>query len=129
MASNSTGQGTKRKVEDTIVDPDTLKPIEDSKKPKIDLSPDKKFNCLKSIVEMHEKIIVLAFITQPTQISISMDTDFGPQEMVEEVKRSITVGNHITSIIFTIHNVCRQGTKRADTNMMKKTEKTSYKIH
>ncbi|CAB3259785.1 unnamed protein product [Arctia plantaginis] len=57
MTTEEQRKTTKRKLEDLIVDPDTQKPIEDSKKPKIKLDSNKKYNCLKSIVEMYERII------------------------------------------------------------------------
>lgn len=50
-------------------------------------------------------------------------------EKIENATKSITVGNHIVSVIFTIHNVCRQEVKNMTTNMIKKTSATAYKIH
>ncbi|CAB3259790.1 unnamed protein product [Arctia plantaginis] len=41
---------------------------------------------------------------------------------------NINVGNHITSIIFTLHNICRQSVRGVETNTMRKTRDTSFKI-
>lgn len=123
MATTSTETSLKRKIDDVLVDPDTLKPLEDAKKTKIDLSSDKKFSCINSIVQMHEHLIKTVFSTKPVQDTTRMDIEEFPQMRLSEPLNNITVGNHIISIIFTMHNVCRQATKRTDTNMIKKMEK------
>ncbi|CAG4981850.1 unnamed protein product [Colias eurytheme] len=118
MASGSKTTSTRRKMEDVLVDPDTQQPIEDS---------DRKYSCLKSIVEMYIEVISIAFKRRSSE-SVSMETDQESDEIAIEAAKSITVGNHIVSIIFTVHNVSRQEVKKTITNMIKKTASTSYKI-
>lgn len=130
MASTSGATGTKRPHEDIIVDPDTQQRIEDAKKPRIDLDANKKYNCILSVVEMYNSMLVALFPKPtPPRPDEKMETDAPDVEKVEEAMKNITVGNHIVSIIFTIHNVCRQEVKSMATNMIKKTSATAYKIH
>lgn len=128
MAVASTSITIKRKIEDILVDPDTLRPIEDAKKPKIDLNAKRNRDCLGAIVAMHGKILNLAF-PKPVPAKDKMEVDGEVASCIEEARNSITVGNHIVSIIFTIHNVMRQKVKKTETNMIKKTEVTSCKIN
>nr|QMP82250.1 nucleocapsid protein [Lepidopteran orthomyxo-related virus OKIAV178] len=88
---------------------------------------------------MYREIINMAFApSRPTPVSSKiasggtqrMDVeDPDPTNQVEEARLNITVGNHIISIIFTIHNINRQKTKGVETNMIKKTSGTAFKIH
>lgn len=123
-------QGIKRKAEDIIVDPDTLQQLEDSKRPKIELDSDKKFKCLNSIVSAYVKLVEAAFHTSiETTKAPQMQVNDAAIDNLSEYYNNITVGNHITSIIFTLHNINRQKVKNGETNMIKKTASTSFKIH
>ncbi|CAB3241777.1 unnamed protein product [Arctia plantaginis] len=136
MTTEEQRKTTKRKLEDLIVDPDTQKPIEDSKKPIIELDSNKKYNCLKSIVEMYERIISCVIskpmVGQDTEMrDISAQGSSKPshyQPTALDLLSNINVGNHITSIIFTLHNICRQSVRGVETNTMRKTRDTSFKI-
>lgn len=112
------------------MDPDTQQRIEDAKKPRIDLDADKKYNCILSIVEMYHTMIASLFPKPPVRKpGEKMETDVPEVDLSEDAMKSITVGNHIVSVIFTIHNVCRQEVKNTTTNMIKKTSATAYKVH
>jgi hypothetical protein len=112
----------KSNLEDSIVEPDTLQPLKNGKKPKIDCNADPKYKCIKSIVEMYKAIVAATFTPASTARSTAMDidTDGG---VLEDALNNITVGNYAISIIFKTHNVCRQETK---TGVIKAT--TSFKI-
>ncbi|KOB72774.1 Uncharacterized protein OBRU01_12276 [Operophtera brumata] len=57
-----------------------------------------------------------------------MDVD-GATNLREKLLECITVVNHITSIIFSLHNVARQKTKsKAISNMVAKRADTSFKV-
>lgn len=106
--------------------------IEDAKKPRIDLDAARKYKCMKSIVEAYYSILSKVF--GPTtkgkgRDKHQMDVDDDRDQLHVDAQRNITVGNHIVSIIFTIHNVCRQEVKNTSTNMIKKTATTSFNIH
>ncbi|KAH9632135.1 hypothetical protein HF086_002642 [Spodoptera exigua] len=85
--------------------------------------------CISIVSLFYEQLVKVDFSKKPVQDATRMDADDLPQIKLTDPLNNITVGNHIISIIFTMHNVCRQATKRSDTNMIKKTEKTSFKIH
>lgn len=75
MAPTPTTSILKRKAEDILVDPDTLKPTEDAKKTRIDLKADKKYSCITSIVEMYWQILTVAFGGSKTTDPSKIDTD------------------------------------------------------
>lgn len=131
MATRSEQPILKRKAEDLLIDPDTGAAIEDAKKPKIELDDAKKFKCISLIVEMYRTIIDMAFpISEPAKKGESMATDDESVILNNAALRNITVGNHIMSIIFTVHNICRQRANgKEDTNMIKKTSTTSFKVN
>lgn len=110
------------------MDPDTNTPIENAKKPRIELAPQRKKTCLKVIVEMYEALMKEMFGQKAEGSSTrSMDID-GSNETYLGALNCITTGNHVLSIIFTIHNICRQRLKNVSTNMITKTATTSFKV-
>lgn len=56
-----------------------------------------------------------------------MDVDYD-DALYHDALKCITTGNHILSIIFTMHNICRQKQKSATTHMINKTKVTSFKV-
>ena len=68
---------------------------------------------------MYEAIVKMAFTQKDTAEDDALDTGLGEKTDISQATDNITVGNHAISIIFTVHNVCRQA--RNDTNMIKKT--------
>lgn len=121
----------KRENADRILDSDTLEEIQSSKKPKIELNPERKAKCLTAITLGYMAILKEVFgKPTPLQAGTSMEVDEAPHDkkLINEAKLNINVGNHIISIIFTLHNILRQGTKQVQTNMIKKTAATSFKI-
>nr|QMP82373.1 nucleocapsid protein [Lepidopteran orthomyxo-related virus OKIAV1731] len=136
MSTGGPSKQRKRKIEDDIVDPDTKKPIEDAKRPKIELDHDKKYRCIKSIVEAYGALINTILSTRSeTEEDAAMRT---PEDIAKEraqqaelkrnFLRNLNVSNHVTSIIFTLHNICRQEQKGSDTNMIRKARSTSFKV-
>jgi hypothetical protein len=98
-------------------------------KPGIELVPEKKKACIRSIVEMYEKLLEEAFAGRGEMqgVSRSMEVDDDPISPIAAAN-CITTGNHILSIIFTIHNINRQRQKNSTTNMISKTATTAFKI-
>lgn len=94
MASTSGAANLKRKVEDVLVDPDTQQPIEDAKKPRIDLDSNRKYLCLKSIVEMYGRVLDLAFGVKKKSEAMDTDADIAAAKTFLEATKSVTVGNH-----------------------------------
>lgn len=110
------------------MDPDTNSPIENAKKPRIELVPQRKIACIKAIVDMYKLLLNAIFGKKPGTSEKAMEIDETDDADLEDARNSITVGNHIVSIIFTIHNISRQRTKSMTTNMITKTATTSYKV-
>lgn len=77
MAQSIAGVAQTREVDDIIWD--TLQKLEDSKRPKIELKPDKKFACIDSIIDKFNFLIKELFGTKRPGISDEMDADDFPQ--------------------------------------------------
>ncbi|CAF4947047.1 unnamed protein product [Pieris macdunnoughi] len=117
MASTSGATSLKRKNGNIIVDPDTLKTIEDAKKPKIHLNSDKKFSCIASIMDMHNEIIKIAFSYRKCGNKHNCRQPHNQHYIYRtQCKLSICQGHQICQYLIKFHKI-------------KKTKATSYQIH
>lgn len=103
----------KRKVEQTLVDPDTGTEIPNCKRSKVSLDDDKKVKCLRALLRAFQELLN------------AVSTDDYP---FEELLMNVNVSHQITSVIFTCHNVKRQSQTTPSSNMMEKAAIRDYQI-